>query len=48
MERLKVQLTDSIAAGTECTLTIVFSGSMLDKIVGLYRSAYKDADGNDR
>lgn len=52
MEQLKVILSAPINPGTfsetNYELEIDFEGSMRNKIVGLYRSTYKDADGNDR
>lgn len=48
MEQLKVTLTETIAVGSKYKLEIDFSGNMTGKIVGLYRSTYKDPSGNDR
>lgn len=48
MEQLKVTLAETVAAGDEYKLEIDFSGMMTGKIVGLYRSTYKDPLGNDR
>lgn len=48
MEQLKVTLAETIPVGDEYKLEIDFSGMMTGKIVGLYRSTYKDPSGNDR
>lgn len=48
MEQLKVTLSAAVGAGNEYQLEINFSGMMTGKIVGLYRSTYKDPSGNDR
>lgn len=48
MEQLKVTLTETVEAGNQYKLEIDFSGMMTGKIVGLYRSTYKDPSGQDR
>lgn len=48
MEQLKVTLTRTVEAGSKYLLEIEFSGMMTGKIVGLYRSTYKDPSGADR
>ena len=45
---MKVLLNKPIDEGNDYYLNITFSGWMTGKIVGLYRSSYKDKDGNDR
>ncbi|CAG9806700.1 unnamed protein product [Chironomus riparius] len=46
LEQLKIYLTNSVGPTNNSTLEIDFSGSLNDKIVGFYRSAYKDNEGN--
>lgn len=46
LEQLVINLGQAVS-GVNAKLTIGFSGSMLEKIVGLYSSTYKDEDGND-
>lgn len=51
-ERLEITLSTSVPrTGTyedDLFVTIEFFGSMLDRIVGLYRSAYLNATGDKR
>lgn len=48
LEQLKIKLNGTIDAGDDYELDIDFNGSMLEKIVGLYSSTYKDENGLDR
>lgn len=48
LEQIKITLSKIIPRGDDYVLEINFYGSMVGKIVGLYRSTYKDPDGNDR
>lgn len=41
----KITLHESLKAGTEIQLTQQFTGFLNDKMVGFYRSSYKDKDG---
>lgn len=48
LEQVKITLNKSILPGDDYVLELNFYGMMTGKIVGLYRSTYKDPDGNDR
>jgi hypothetical protein len=47
-EQLKVTLSGEIPVASNYELEIEFSGSMINKIIGMYGSTYKDDGGNDR
>lgn len=42
----KITFQDTLKAGSKVTLTHKFTGSLNDKMVGFYRSSYKDKDGS--
>ncbi|XP_070506774.1 uncharacterized protein [Chironomus tepperi] len=48
LEQLKIYLTTSVGPTEYSVLEIEFSGSLNDKIVGFYRSVYRDSEGNGR
>jgi puromycin-sensitive aminopeptidase len=46
-ERVRLELAEEAAAGS-WTLHLTFSGTLNDKMVGFYRSLYRDDDGHER
>ncbi|KAI9209573.1 peptidase family M1-domain-containing protein [Polychytrium aggregatum] len=46
LERVTFTFADALAAGSEATLELAFTGVHNDKLAGFYRSAYTGADGS--
>ena len=46
VDRVSFEFENEIPAGATAALTVEFTGTHNDKMVGFYRSAYKDQDGN--
>jgi aminopeptidase 2 len=45
-QTIKITFKDTLKAGSDVTLTQKFTGTLNDKMVGFYRSSYKDKDGS--
>jgi aminopeptidase 2 len=45
-QTIKVTFKETLKAGSKVTLTFKFTGVLNDKMVGFYRSSYKDKDGS--
>lgn len=48
LEQLKIYLNETVRRTTDSVLEIDFTGTLNNKIVGFYRSMYRDENDNGR
>nr|XP_023013628.1 aminopeptidase N-like [Leptinotarsa decemlineata]XP_023013629.1 aminopeptidase N-like [Leptinotarsa decemlineata] len=46
--KLKISMSDPLLSGGTYTIDIKYSGDILDNLVGLYKTSYKDLSGNEK